>query len=228
MRISTIFLLSFLVMTGGLASGQAWQKAPMSLVFMGKTYNKAAVTYGNGTVKYGYVAIPKTCHQKEISFKTEKDAHVTDIESTVLSMISVYNADSSVYVFERVNYVVKPGDPPKKNGWLFVMAKGYATLYFKIDQYKIDKNGVLNFIADEVLPMNFVRKKNQNTAVLVAYTNPYPGAGVMIGSNKPFEKYGPVIFAEDKELVSQIKSGKYTSLDIEEVVKIYNQYMAEK
>ena len=68
----------------------------------------------------------------------------------------------------------------------------------------------------------------QCTTGTAAFTNPYPGAGVMIGSNKPFKKNAHVLFAEDKELVSQIQAGKYSSVDIVEVVKVYNKFMSEK
>jgi hypothetical protein len=228
MKMLKFFASYCLLLAATLAYGQKWDEAPPWIIFLGKTYNKATLTYENGATKNGFVAIPKTCGQKEISFKTDKNAHVEEIPSEMLKVITVHNKDSSVYIFERINYVVNPGDKPKKKEWLFVMEKGYATLYLRIDKYKIDNEGILIFIAEEGLPMNFVRKKNETVGVLVATTNPYIGAGVMIGSNRPFKKNAPVVFAEDKELVSQIKAGNYSSEDIVEVVKAYNKFMSEK
>jgi hypothetical protein len=228
MKTRGFFLFFLFFIAANMVFSQSWNRAPISLTFLGKTYNKASLTYENGETKNCYVAIPKTCKQKEISVKTDKDSKVSEIQSQVLKMITVYNQDSSVYIFERVNYIQKPGDKPKDKMWLYVMEKGYATLYLKIDKYKIDKNGVLNFIADEGLPMNYIKKDGEKTAVLIAMTNPYPGANIVIGSNKPFEKYAPVFFKEDKELAEQIKKGQYTSNDIIKVVRIYNEFMAGK
>jgi hypothetical protein len=228
MKKRKLLLLSLLLFAGGLASAQKWDRAPESLIWLGKTYNKGQLLYANGQTKDGYIAIPKTCNQGEISIKTDRDGKATDVKSEYLQMITIYNRDSSEYIFERVKYMQNPGDMPKREGWLFVMEKGYATLYLRIDKYKIDKEGMLNFIAEEGLPLNFVRKKNEHAAVLVASTNPYPGAGVVIGINKAFKKNAPVVFAEDKELVAKIKAEKYTSQDIVEVVKIYNAFMEGK
>lgn len=210
------------------AWGQKWESAPLSLILLGKTYNKASLTYENGQKIYGYVAIPKTCGQKNISFKTEKESDPTDIPSEDLTLITVYNRDSTVYMFERVNYVWKKGNKPKKKEWLYIMAKGYATLYMKIDKYKIDKSGILNFIADQGLPLNFIKKGKEQVAVLVSMTNPYPGASIVVGSNKPFQEYGPIVFAEDQQIVKKIKEKKYTSKDIVEVVNEYNNFMAKE
>ncbi len=227
MKTSRMLLLLLLMAFANLVLGQEWKRAPEYIIFMGKTYNKATLFYENGQNIGGYVAIPKTCGQDEISFKPFKDSKAITVPSKMLKRIMVYNKDSTTYSFERVNYVLEQDDPPKRNGWLYVMVEGYATLYFKVDKYKIDKEGKLLLIAEEGMPMNFVQKKSEHKAVLVATSNPH-GSNMVIGSEKPFKKYAPVAFAEDQELVSKIKKGQYKSRDIEEVVKIYNQYMENK
>ena len=219
-----ILLFSILQLAGSVVIGQKWQRTPEYLTFVGKVYNKAVIYYTNGETKSGYAAIPKTWDQKEISFKTEKDAKVTEIPSQVLRRITVINKDSSSYSFERVNFVLKPDDPPKHTGWLFMLVEGYANLYFKIDKYKVDPWGQLHLILDNGLPMKFVQKKGEHKAVFVSISS-LPGLNITINSEKQFKKYAPVAFAEDEDLVNKIKNKNYTSKDIEEVVQIYNEYM---
>lgn len=221
-------LFSALLLASNLVFSQAWDRAPIYVQFLGKTYNKAYFVYENGKTKYCYAAIPKTCGQNTISYKEDADAPVKEIPSQLLSEITILNPDSTVYIFERVNTLIKSDGKPKEKEWLYVEVKGYASLYLRIDKYKIDPQGTLLLIAQDQLVMYYVKKKKDQNAILMAYQNPYPGANTVVGANKPLKTNGPAFFAEHKEVVSKIKDGTYTSKDIQEIVDIYNNFMDEK
>jgi hypothetical protein len=227
MKTLRFVLLSGFLLASNIVFGQHWDRAPIYVDFLGKTYNKAFLNYENGDTKYCYAAIPKTCNQKTIYYKADAGSPVEEIQGQLLKEITILNKDSSVYIFERVNQVLKPGDKPKEKEWLFVEISGYANLYLRIDKYKIDNQGTLILIAEGMLATYFVKKKNDQNAILIAYQNPYPSSTV-VGANKPLKTNGPAFFAEDKELVGQITSGKYTSRDIKEIVNLYNKFMNGK
>lgn len=196
-----------------------------------QTYQTGSIKYEDGTIKNGYVSIPKRVNQQNIYFKPEKNGSEEKISSNSLKSISVQSTDGKEYYFERQYYKMNPAKQNKYRGWLYTVVKGYATLYLISDNYQIDKKGNV-YVIDNVafgkdLPTYdyYLKKEHENAAIMFATTST---SSSMFGLNNILKKNAAKYLAENKELVEKIKNKDYTHRDVEGIISIYNTFMNEK
>jgi len=200
-------------------------------VSFSQTYQKGNLVYEDGTTKEGLVSIPKRVTQNNIYFKPEKNGNEEKIPSDKLKYIHVQSTDGKEYSFERQYYKMSPEKQNKNDGWLFVVVKGYATLYLCSDNYQIDKKGNV-YVIDNVqstgeLPTYeyYLKKEKGIAAIFFATTST---SSTMFGLNKTLKNNAAKYLAEDKELIKKINNKDYTHKDVEEIISIYNTFMQEK
>lgn len=103
----------------------------------GQKFQKGTILFKNGKTLTCLLKPPSSPTDKKIETKLTEDADKISYKSEELKSVSILTGDSSVYEFEW--------QPSKKllsdgldYGWLYVILKGYATLYGNSDGYKIN------------------------------------------------------------------------------------------
>jgi len=183
------------------------------------------ITYVNGKVKTGLIIAPKHLKQSKIFYRTAKKAKKEKIPSNLIASISLQTETGKDAEFEFLPSVMKKGKTPGSNIWLEVIVKGYATLYLISDKYLLSEDGhVYNFDNASSGPSwrYYLRKKGEKVATFFAYTSP---SKMVPRLNSILKDNAAIYLSEDTDLLKRIENKELTHKDLEEIIRIYNDYM---
>jgi len=182
-------------------------------------YYNASLYLNDGSIKSGLATYVSTGNGEYILFKSNEKSNVEKIESININKL-VYNSGEESYEYEYLK-VYKGWKQVKIKGpiWLEVVDKGIATLYLTI-----------TYVEGGVLPQDrtsvafrdyYIMRKGESAAKLYATIS-------TANNNQTFRAKAPLYFADYPELAEKIKNKEYTWKDLEEVVKIYNNWAKEQ
>lgn len=181
-------------------------------------YYSASLFLNDGSIKRGLATYVNTGNGEYILFKSDEKSDSEKIKSINIKKL-VYNSGEESYEYEYLK-VYKGWKQINIEGpiWLEVVDKGFATLYLAI-----------TYIESGVLPQNrtsvafrdyYIMRKGEPAAKLYATIS-------TANNNQTFRAKAPLYFADYPELAEKIKNKEYTWKDLEEVVKIYNNWAKE-
>ncbi len=196
------------------------------IVFQGFTQEnfQSRLYFNDGTTKEGYTnLVNNDISRKYVYFRKEFDSKENEkIPAKSLNKIVYFNED------ERYEYhYLKIFRGSKKNktskpGWFKLVQKGYVSL-FTLDSYMT--SGQTSSRGGGNVTMKFQDyyiKRKDETALRMCATR---GGGL---NNWNFRVLSKRNFADYPELVEKIKNKEYTIDDLEEVVRIYSEWLEEK
>jgi len=195
-------------------------------IVFGQKYQKGTILFKNGKTLTCLLKPPSGPADKKIETKLSDDAGKVSYKSEELKTITIPTKDSAAYEFAWM--------PSKKilsdgldYGWLFVILKGYATLYGSSDGYKINRNGELieigrsgGFSSPEF--GFYTHRPGENYVTLIGVYS--PGT---FGLNNYFRKMSSKYFNDSPEIVKRINSKEFKIGDIRLVVQEYNDWKAK-
>ena len=187
----------------------------------GQKYQKGTLLFKNGKTLTCLLKPPSSPTDKKIETKISEDADKISYRSEELKSVIVLTGDSTEYEFSW--------QPSKKllsdgldYGWLYVIAKGYATLYGSSDGYKINKKGELIEIGRSSGFSSpdfgfYTRRPGEEYVTLIGIYSP-----ATVGLNNYFRKSSAKYFSDSPEIVKRINAKEFKIGDIRLVVMEYN------
>jgi len=138
--------------------------------------------------------------------------------------------DGKVITFENLAWNHSKTGNVKDKEWFLKVVKGYTSLYLFTDMYLVTKTG--NAYA--------VNRSNENTGSVFSYYIRKKGDKVahhfaessdqfaVVGLGSILKKAAADYLSEDADLVDKINKKQLTHKDMEEIIHIYNDFMAKK
>ncbi len=176
---------------------------------------QATLYFTDGSVRTGFAELVNTFESKFVFFREDANSKTEKIPSVQIKRI-VYDNGDEVHEYDclKVFFGINK-KKPKGPFFLKLLQRGYASLYM-IKTYMTATNGhVVSF--DDY----YIIREGESGAKLISSV----GA---LNKNNIFRSRAPKYFSDHKELALQIKKKKYKWNDIEQVVKIYNEWIADK
>jgi hypothetical protein len=188
-------------------------------------FNRAELVFNDGSIKSGFAqSVLET--KKKIKFKETEDGEKVTFLHAELKRVS-YFFDTDTTILERHDYfpAIK-AKKAQKDGWFLLLKKGYVSLYFARSTIG---GGMSTNPATGQMQMNgtasfkeyYVVRPDETALMLVSVV-------ASLNSNATFKMYAPIYFSDYPELAEKIKKKEYTYKDLEEVIDIYNAWIAAK
>lgn len=205
---------------------------------IGNKFQKGEIHFEDGTVKKGFVQVPKTDISMSIMFKESLESQEEKIKTITISSFTVYADNGEPTVFECV-FADLSKNPNKQRVTkyklsLMVFEKGYATLYMKGSKYKTLKDGTVEIVSYALqseggtpLFYYYLKKQDMDFAVQFDITHTQ-SRSIVIDFNKDLKKNVAVYFKEYPDLVERVQNGKFSHKSVPELVQEYNNFMVNK
>ncbi len=183
-------------------------------------YWEGKIEMADGTMKEGYVKIPKHTAIRKVSFKKTLNTEKESIKRKKIKSVSIISPNGKGYLFELipVNYSLKLQAAISKPLILVRGKNKYVTFYVASGNYEVDKKTneiilVYRYKQGIDLPSTywFIRKRGVKTANLLYMSRDIAG----------FRKPAMYHLAEDTALVKKIENKELGKKDIPEIINIY-------
>ena len=187
--------------------------------FAAKKYYNASLYLNDGSVKNGLATFVESDVGEYVFFKSNEKSDVEKIEAlNIKKIVYTFDNEKSEYVYLKV---YKGWKQVKIKGpiWLEIVEKDIATLYI-----------ARVVVEGGVLPENrtsftfrdyYIMRDGEPAAKLIATLS-------TANNNQTFRAKAPLYFADYPELATKIKNKEYNWKNLEEVVKIYNNWAKEQ
>jgi hypothetical protein len=188
-------------------------------VFAAKDYYKANVYLIDGTVKRGLAKIVETETDEHVFFKKSEEANVEKIEAEKIKKL-VYTFDDKEYEYVFIK-VYKGWKQVEIRGpiWVEIVDKGIATLYVT-SSVIYSRAGTVQQ-GSVTFHDYYIMRVGEPAAKLIATIS-------TLNNNQTFRAKAPIYFSDYPELAAKIKNKEYTWKNLEEVVRIYNNWAKTK
>jgi hypothetical protein len=200
-------------------------------VSFARKFQKGTIVMENYEIKEGFVIIPKSNNDKNISFKLDLNSDEITIPSVEIKSISVQSSNGDKYEFERLYTAFKPNiKKHKEKYWVILCSTGYLNLYEGAFSYESDEYGNVYIVDYEgnnnLASFNFfIKKKDEDVAIYFATTSPSP---TFFGLNHTLRKNASNYLSDYPDLVKRINNKEFTHKDISKIIETYNYYMMNK
>lgn len=186
--------------------------------------------FTNGKTKTGYVAAPKHPNDKNVLLKTNEKAKAEKVPGANLDSLTMTTDDGKVITFENLPWTHSKNGKVKDKEWFFLVVKGYASLYLFTDVYLVTKTGNAYAVNRGNGNMGavfsyYIRKKGDKVSHHFAESSEQFG---VVGLGTILKKAAADYLSEDADLVDKINKKQLTHKDMEEIIHIYNDFMAKK
>lgn len=191
----------------------------------------------DGSTKSGLIQIPKRPSSQKVKFKDSEKGKEQTVKIHDIKLFTVTSELGEKYTLES-NYI----DQSKKAGakkvtkfriFLLVEVNGYVSLYKVGDEFRTDKKGTLYLYSynagDGSGVVNFryyIKKQGAEYAEIFTIENPVNGFIPDI-SRKSVVKSMEVHLSEYPELVEKVRSKEIDKMDLIQIFKLYNEFMAK-
>jgi len=200
-------------------------------------YIKGQIVLVDGTIKKGYINLPKRIVKQNIKFIESKDSEVEKIKTNNIDYYTVTSNLGKTYRFEchylDLNKNATSHRVSKYKASFLVQTKGYITLYKTGTSYKIDNDGTVYVFAEAAAGTSasaafiyYIKKKNVDYVEFFVYE----GAGSILS---PISRESLVSSMEKHlpgypQLIKDVKTKKISKLDISFIIDSYNKFMKKK
>lgn len=190
-----------------------------------KDYYSARVYFNGGTVKSGLATFVENGPNDFIFFKEHEESEDEKIASnSIMKIIYTFDKKDYEYVFLKV---YKGWKQVEIIGpvWLEIVKKGTATLYvtstvLSSPGMRSSSGAVVSSGGSATFYDYYIMRDGEPAAKIIATIS-------TLNNNQTFRAKAPLYFSDYPELAKKIENKEYTWKDLEEVVKIYNEW-AEK
>ncbi len=188
---------------------------------LAQQFSRVELVFNDGRVKSGYAQSVLEANKKLKFRETEKGETSVILLNELKSATYFLGSDTSR--FERHDYFPAiQAKKAQKDGWFLLLRTGYVSLYFVqstlgggVNPATGMHNGSASFKEYFVIRPNEVALMKISTVA-------------SLNSNATFKMYAPRYFSDYPELAEKIKNKEYTYKDLEEVLDIYNAWIAQK
>ncbi len=204
----------------------------------GKKFVKCKLSLTDGSVKSGFIKVPKTALTVKLEFKEHLDAEVEEIKTLSVNSFTTYSDTGEEYNFECHFIDLKPKhvanlEQLKFKYTLLVAVKGHTTLYVTGNNYRTKKDGtvyVTSYNAGGEINAHsiyYIKKPNILFAEQFIITKVAVMPSISLNSPrkqliKAMQKHLP----ECPELIESIKN-KEVEPDLAIVIDLYNKFMSK-
>lgn len=187
--------------------------------FAAKDYYKANLYLINGDVKSGLAKIVETEIDEYIFFKKSDESNAEKVEANKIKKL-VYTFDNKEYEYVFIK-VYKGWKQVEIRGpiWLEIVDKGIATLY--VSSTVIYTRSGTTLQGSATFHDYYIMREGEPAAKLIATIS-------TANNNQTFKAKAPIYFSDYPELAAKITNKEYTWKNLEEVVKIYNNWAKSK
>jgi hypothetical protein len=188
--------------------------------FAKKKYYNASLYLNDGSVKNGLATFVESEVGKYVFFKSNEKSDVEKIEAlNIKNIVYTFDNEKCEYVFLKV-YKGWKQVKIKEPIWLEIVEKGIATLY--IARVVVEGAEVLPSVRSSFTFRDYyIMRDGEPAAKLIATLS-------TANNNQTFRAKAPLYFADYPELATKIKNKEYTWKNLEEVVKLYNNWANEE
>lgn len=197
----------------------------------GQRFQKGNISFFDGSVKEGFLMVPKTSTEEMLLFKANTNSENEKIRSELVASITVYSDNGKSYVFENRYVNLSKNKLSKNRALILKISDGFANVYFAGNQYETNEQGdvIINYkyyVGRDLPTFNYyLRKEGEENLSFFAMTSTSPS---MLGLNKILKRNASELLFEDPKLVEQIQKGEFKHGDIIEIMEMYNKFMEDK
>ncbi|MGJ8665132.1 MAG: hypothetical protein ACSHW7_02095 [Patiriisocius sp.] len=205
-----LFLTLAILVTSSSMAQAGWK------VFAPNEYWQGQIKLVDGTIKEGFVRVPKSCREKKISFLKNEDSKREKIKSEDIEALLLTSNQGNSYLFENVHWrYMFRNKTTKKKLLLLVEAKNDFATFYKSSQYYFVNytDGILDLAYNSNTgDINYLIRKNKNDFATHYYTR---------GQAGHFKKKIAEFLDEAPVTVKKVQDKELKREDRVEIVKQY-------
>jgi len=189
---------------------------------------KGEIVFEDKTTVSGFVRVPKAPSDNYVFFKSSEDAKAEKYHIDLINYFQVETNSGNQYHFDILPIKIMERDLSRGQAVLLKKTEGYATAYFVGNTYKLSKEGEIGIFYEYNAGTDFptfnyyIKKKGEDFARFFAMTS---SSKTVFGMNKQMKENASKLLSEHKELVKRINNDEFQHQEIDEILKIYNDYM---
>ena len=203
----------------------------------GSRYIKGQMVLIDGSIKKGYINLPRRIVKQNIKFVESKGSKVEKIKTKDLDYYTVTSSLGKTFRFEchyfDLKKYAKTHRITKYKASFLVISKGYVNLYKIGTSYKIDNKGTVYVFAEAEAGSTFtppfeyyIKQKGVDYVEFFVYESAVSISSsisrkALVSSMKKFLYKYP-------QLIEDVRSKKISKLDIGFIIDSYNKFMEKK